>query len=104
MSEVEGLTLELASKGLGGNVEEMLLHSSDYLELFGILVVAWMHLCLSAAATKKTAGSSDEAAFLRGKILTAEYWLATELPRLHMLAALCRSGEDSYARIRSEEL
>ena len=104
MSEVEALTLELAAKGLSGSIEEMLLHSSDYLELFGILVTAWMHLSLLAAATRKTASSMEESAFLRGKVLTAEYWLATELPRLHMLATLCRSGEDSYARIRSEEL
>ena len=47
--------------------------------------------------------SGDEA-FLQGKLLAAEYWIHTEVPRLIQLAALCRSGEDSYARVRPDEL
>jgi hypothetical protein len=83
----------------------MLLHSTDYLELFGILVVAWQHLAMASAARRLLPDATGEqAAFLRGKLLAAEYWTATELPRLTTLAALCRTGEDSYARIRPDEL
>jgi butyryl-CoA dehydrogenase len=85
-------------------VEAMMLHSTDYLELFGILVVAWQHLDMATAALRKKARASEEAAFLRGKLLAAEHWILTEAPRMEQLVELCRSGEDSYARIRPQEL
>jgi butyryl-CoA dehydrogenase len=102
--EVARLTLLLGGRGLGGDVERMLLHSADYLELFGILCVAWQHLALAAAAQATPPSNEEDAAFRRGKLLAATYWLKTELPRLHQLAALCQSGEDSYARVRPDEL
>ena len=93
---VEALTSHLAAKGLGGDVAGMLLHSSDYLELFGILVIAWQHLAMAAAAANKPEHA--------GKLVSADYWISTELPRLATLAELCRSGEDSYQRIRPSDL
>ncbi len=101
LAEVELLPSELAAKGLAGDAAGMLLHSSDFLELFSILIVAWQHLDFGAAALSTT---HDDAAFVRGKVLAMDYWLATELPRLESLSKLCRSGEDSYARVRPEEL
>lgn len=103
LGAVELLTMELGSYGLAGSVDRMLLHSSDYLELFGILVVAWQHLTMAAAARRRAPADADDASFVRGKLLGAEYFLKTELPRLHTLVALCRSGEDSYARIKTDE-
>ena len=44
------LTLQLAHKGLGGEVEAMLLHSADYLELLSILIVGWQWLQQAAVA------------------------------------------------------
>jgi alkylation response protein AidB-like acyl-CoA dehydrogenase len=104
LEAVGALTMELGAKGLTGDVEGMLLHSSDYLELFGIFVVAWQHLAMATAAVKTAAAGEDDAAFRRGKVLAATYWIRTELPRLEGLVALCRAGEDSYARVRSGEL
>jgi butyryl-CoA dehydrogenase len=99
LGRVEALTMELAQKGLAGDVAGMMLHSSDYLELFSILVVAWQHVAMARAAAKR-----PESAFTRGKQLAAEYWLANELPRMDTLIGICRSGEDSYARVRRDEL
>jgi butyryl-CoA dehydrogenase len=104
LAEAESLTMHLAGLGLSGDVAGMMLHSADYLELFSVLVVAWQHLAMAAVAAKKTPSSDDDAAFLRGKQLSAEYFIRTEVPRVQMLAALCRSGEDSYARITPAEL
>ena len=95
---VEVLTATLAAKGLAGDVGGMLLHSTDYLELFGILVIAWQHLAMAAVA------HTPDAALNEGKRLAADYWISTEIPRLTALAELCRSGEDSYRRIRPAEL
>lgn len=102
--QVAALTMELAGKGSAGDVEGMMLHSSDYLELFGILVVAWQHLAMAGAAQAKAPADAEDSAFLRGKVLAAEYWIGTEIPRLRQLVELCRSGEDSYGRIRPAEL
>jgi hypothetical protein len=104
LSTVEGLTMQLGAKGMAGDIGGMMLHSADYLDLFGILVVAWQHLSMAAAATGKTPSSESESAFLRGKQRAAEYWIHTELGRLDALAALCASGEDSYARVTEAEL
>ena len=104
LAEVEALTRALAARGQGGDVDGMLLHSSDYLELFGVLVIGWQHLLLAAAAGAKPPLDERDAAFRRGKRLGAEYFIRTEVPRLHYLAALCRSGEDSYGRVRATEL
>ena len=43
-----------------------------------------------------------DAAFYAGKLAAAQYWINTELPRVGTLGALCRSGEDSYARAQAE--
>ncbi len=104
MTTVEALTAGLGAKGLGGDVTGMLLHSSDYLTLFGILVVAWQHLAMAAAARTARAATEADSELLAGKVISADYWISTELPRVAMLAELCRSGEDSYLRIRPEQL
>jgi butyryl-CoA dehydrogenase len=103
LSSVEALTGQLSSKGSSGDLDGMLLHSSDYLEAFGILAVAWQHLAMMAAAKRGLALGGDDAAFFRGKLLAGEYWITTELRRLDSLVALCLSGEDSYARARPED-
>ena len=97
---VSEVTMHLAQLGLSGDKEGMLLHSSDYLELFSTAVVGWMWLAQAAAAREAT---RDEP-FYRGKLLAAQHFIHTELPRIAHLAGLCRSGEDSYARLRPEWL
>ena len=94
------VTIHLAQLGLSGDKEGMLLHSSDYLELFSTAVVGWMWLAQAAAARE----AKREDPFYRGKLAAAQHFIATELPRLAHLAALCRSGEDSYARLQPEWL
>ncbi|WP_437313690.1 acyl-CoA dehydrogenase [Sorangium sp. So ce385] len=102
MSLLGELTMHLAEAGLRGDVERMLRHSADYLELVSILVVAWQWLAMAAAAREGLARGASPAGFYEGKLCAAQYWFSTELPRAPALAALCRSGEDSYARMRPE--
>jgi hypothetical protein len=94
------LTAHLGSLGLAGDIDGMLLHSADYLELFSIVAVAWQWMAHAAAA--KEARKPGSEAFYAGKLAAARYWIHTELPRVQQLAALCRSGEDSYARLGVE--
>jgi alkylation response protein AidB-like acyl-CoA dehydrogenase len=91
---VAELTMALAQAGLAGDPERMLRHSVNYLQLFSIWVVAWQWLAQATAAQGKPGD------FYEGKRCAAQYFIVTELPRVTELAALCRSGEDSFARMQ----
>ncbi len=101
-AEVGALTMELAGRGLAGDPEAMLLHSSDFLELFSTVVVAWMWMLQAAAAREGLASGRGAPDLLHGKLAAAAYWLRFELPRIAPLLATCRDGEDSYARALPE--
>ncbi|HVW27543.1 MAG TPA: acyl-CoA dehydrogenase [Polyangiaceae bacterium] len=83
-----------------GDPEATLLHSVDYLDLFSTVVVAFMWVRMSTAAKVGLAKGGSESDLYAGKLCAAEYFVRTELPRVHLLASLCKSGEDSYARAR----
>jgi butyryl-CoA dehydrogenase len=99
---VGAVTLHLGQKGLGGDVDGMLLHSHDYLELVATWVVSWLWLLQAAVAAERLAAGGPHRDLYEGKRLAAAYFLETELPRTAHLAHLCTSGEDSYARMRKE--
>ena len=101
-ADVGALTLELAGRGLSGGPEAMLLHSSDYLDLFSTVVVAWMWMLQAAAAREGLAAGRGASGMLEGKLCAAGYWLRFELPRIGPLVAACRDGEDSHARVRPD--
>ncbi|MFK7985108.1 MAG: acyl-CoA dehydrogenase [Sandaracinaceae bacterium] len=92
LNRVGALVATLGQRGLTGDLEGMLGHSADFLELFSVLVVGWMHVKLDNAA-QRNAPDSDLA---RGLRQGARYWFATELPRVAPLVARCESAERSY--------
>lgn len=96
------VTLELAQKGMAGDAEGMLLHSTDYLTAFSLVAVGWQWLLQAAVAKEGLSRDPASAGFYQGKLHAAEYFLRTELPEAERLLALCRSGEDSYARMKPE--
>ena len=87
-----------------GSPEATLLHSVDYLELFSTTIIGWMWLLQAAAARRALAKRPEDAARYEGRLCAAQYFIVTELPRVELLAALCRSGEDSYARVEPDWL
>jgi butyryl-CoA dehydrogenase len=97
------VTMHLAGLGVAGQVEEMMCHSMDYLDLVSTVVVSWQWILQAAVAKEKLAESPSHASsdLYEGKICAAEYWIKTELPRVEQLAHLCRSGEGSYDRMNA---
>ncbi|MDY7225765.1 acyl-CoA dehydrogenase [Hyalangium rubrum] len=96
------LTMALGAMGMAGEVEQMLRHSADYMELFSIVAVAWRWLAQAAAAREGLSRGGEGRDFYEGKLCAAQYWFATEVPRVPHLVELCRSGEDSYTRMRAD--
>ncbi|HEY4057503.1 MAG TPA: acyl-CoA dehydrogenase, partial [Kofleriaceae bacterium] len=87
------LTMELAQRGMGGDANGMMLHATDYLDLFATVIIAWQWIELAAVAQ----GRDDD--YHRGLIAAAQYWIFTELPRVDVLAKLCRDAESSYGAL-----
>jgi butyryl-CoA dehydrogenase len=99
---VASLTADLGAMGLSGDVDRMMLHSADYLELFSTVAVGWQWLLQAAVAREALTRGAEPRSFYEGKLCAAQYWIATELPRAAHLADLCRKAEDSYARMRPD--
>jgi len=104
IARVAEVTMHLGGLGMGGDVEGMLRHSADYLDMLSTVVVAWRWVVMAGAAHRGLAkrGTAEDEAFYRGELAAADYWMSTELPRVPVLAALCTSGEDSYARAQPD--
>ncbi|MGE5182811.1 MAG: acyl-CoA dehydrogenase, partial [Acidobacteriota bacterium] len=81
---VGALTGELAQRGLAGDPEAMLLHATDYLDLFGTVVIAWQWLELATIAREALAGplprgrAARDAGYYQAKLAAAQYWIRTE--------------------------
>ncbi|MBX3272594.1 MAG: acyl-CoA dehydrogenase [Sandaracinaceae bacterium] len=95
LDRIGALTAALGARGLAGDLEGMLAHSADYLEACSILVIAWMHV-------KLTNATPADIPFASGLRQSARYWLATEVPRVEHLAALCEANERSYLDMRDD--
>jgi butyryl-CoA dehydrogenase len=100
-ASLSSVTRELVGMG---SPEQTLLHSADYLDAFSTLVVGWLWLSSALVARAALDRGSQESSFYEGKLCAAQYFLRTEVPRIAHLLELCRSGEDSYARVRPEWL
>ncbi|MBL4634131.1 MAG: acyl-CoA dehydrogenase [Kofleriaceae bacterium] len=102
MQTVGKTTQALGVLGMSGDPAAMLRHSVDYLDMFSTLTVAWQLLERASVAKEALDGGSDEKAFYEGKIHTAEYWFASEVPRISLLAAICQKNDSSYTSMDVE--
>jgi alkylation response protein AidB-like acyl-CoA dehydrogenase len=105
VTAVGEVTRALGALGVAGDTEAMLRHSTDYLEMLSVVVVGWQWLVMAAAAKEGLARpgvGAPDVAFYEGELAAAQYWVATELPRVGVLAALCRGNDDSYARAQPD--
>jgi butyryl-CoA dehydrogenase len=101
MAEMIGLSRELVERARR-EPEAAVRHSVDYLSALAIVVVSWMWLLAAAVAEERAKRPGADLAHCEGKRCAAEYWFRTELPRAHVLAELCRTNDDSYARMKPE--
>jgi len=102
--ELAQTTLALAQFGAGGDARAMLRHASHYLQACCVIVVAWQWLDLAIAATAALRADGHNGDYWRGKLAAAQLWLMQELGRVPHWLALCRTGEDAYARCEPQWL
>ena len=90
------MTTSLTGLALKGEIELFLADATLYLELFGIVAIAWQWL-LQAVTAAKALGADPagaDADFYRGKIHTCRYFFAYELPKIRGLAARLKESGD----------
>lgn len=91
--------------GLVGNkgVEVFLADATLYLEMFGIIAVAWQWMRQAAAARKALDGKpkSTDLNFYEGKLVTARYFFAYELPKINGLALRLTDGDPLTVEMES---
>jgi hypothetical protein len=90
------VTTSLTGLAMKGEIELFLADATLYLELFGIVAIAWQWLLQAVTAAKALTAAPTEGDrdFYRGKIQTCRYFFAYELPKIRGLAArLAESGD-----------
>jgi alkylation response protein AidB-like acyl-CoA dehydrogenase len=96
LEHVAALTTTLLARGMQHDLEGMLGHATDYMELMSILVVGWMWTEMSARAPRDDFG--------RGIDHAGRYWITTEIPRIGPLVTLCESAERSFLDVSPDWL
>jgi hypothetical protein len=89
LEQLQNVTLYRVQFALKGEVEEFLADATLYLELFGIIAVAWQWLAQGIAAQKALSGDCSNAGkgFYQGKLHTMKYFFHYEVPKIQGLCA-----------------
>ena len=80
-------TMHLMQLARSEKPEVFLADATLYLELFGIVTVAWLWLKQGIAAQKAVdkGATGDEFNFYQGKLLTMQYYFEYEVPKIQAL-------------------
>ncbi len=87
-AKLKEVTASLVGFALKGEIERYLSDAVLYLEMFGLITVAWQWLKQGIAASKALKSSPAEAdvKFYEGKLVTMKYFFHYELPKIEGLA------------------
>ncbi len=90
------VTASLTDLAMKGEIELFLADATLYLELFGIVAIAWQWLLQAVTAARALAAdlAPEDCAFYRGKIHTCRYFFAYELPKISGLAIRLKESGD----------
>ncbi len=97
MTELDRVTKYLAGLAGQGKTEEFLADSVLYLEMFGIITIAWQWL-LQGIAAQKALNTGDalleaDQVFYQGKIFTCRYFFSYELNKIYGLSRRLMSND-----------
>jgi alkylation response protein AidB-like acyl-CoA dehydrogenase len=102
LKDVTGYLTGLAIKG---EIEIFLADATLYLEMFGIIAIAWQWLIQGLAAHRalKDSPIEQDVLFFKGKLVTCRYFFEYELPKILGLSSrLKRSGDGLTVAMEKE--
>lgn len=104
LERVVAVTKYLVELSQGGNPEIFLADATLYLDMFGIVAVAWQWLKQGIAACKGLSLGTGQAdsLFYQGKLATLRYFFSYELPKIQGLAARLTSSEHLTVELGEE--
>ena len=96
METLKEITASLTGIALKGEIELFLADATLYLEMFGIVTIAWQWLlqALKANEALVKAATEEDVHFYRGKLQTCRYFFAYELPKVKGIAPRLRESAD----------
>jgi butyryl-CoA dehydrogenase len=97
------LTAQLAGSAATRGAEVFLADATLYLEMFGIIAIAWQWLKQAVVAQKALDGKAKAADhnFYQGKLVTANYFFAYELPKITYLVQRLTDGNPLTVKMES---
>ena len=104
LDRLTAVTSHLAGVAGEQGPEVFLSDATLYLELFGIVTIAWQWLkqaCAAQAASGKNPSEESER-FLQGKLCTARYFFEYELPKIEGLCTRLMKADGMCARMSPE--
>jgi len=106
LKQLQDVTGFLASFALKGQIDRFLADATLYLELFGLVAIAWQWLLQAVVCEEKLgkASSQDEKAFYEGKVQVCSYFFRYELPRAEGLLRILRESDGMTAQVGPELL
>ncbi len=76
--------------------------STDYMHLFGLVVLGYMWGMMAKAAQKKLADGTDNAAYYETKLKTADFFMARVMPETAMRKARIETGAETLMALDAE--
>jgi butyryl-CoA dehydrogenase len=95
LKKLEEVITHLAGIAMKGEIEVFLADATLFLELFGIIAVAWQWLKQAMVAEKALGGKPAEADanFYQGKLYSYRYFIGYELPKIEGLAQRLKNSD-----------
>jgi len=94
LDALQGATMWLAQNA-PANPNNAGAGATDYLRMMGIVVTAWMWGRMAKVANAKLAAGQGDAAFYKGKITSAKYWMERMIPECPMLLERIQAGSET---------
>ena len=76
--------------------------STDYMHLFGLVVLGYMWGMMAKAAQQKLADGTDNAAYYETKLKTADFFMARVMPETAMRKARIETGAETLMALDAE--
>jgi butyryl-CoA dehydrogenase len=101
LAELQGVTMSLARLAMKGEIELYVADATLYLELFGIITIAWQWLVQGIAVRKALRADTSESdiLFYKGKLHTMKYFFHYELPKIEGLVKRLKEADGLTVRM-----